>query len=543
MNEKLRKIAAMAAALTVSLGILSSCSGINGGGNNSDGGNVFRTYCVEAGYGSEWLKSLLDLFKEQDWVKEKYPDLEIAYPTVNDVRSYAGSMINAGSKTNNFDLLFAIGANSYGVTGGELLNLYDGVYNTEVPGENVLYKDKVATSLLESHRYYNLNDPESDEYYFTSWIGGMSSFVYNATVLESFDIKVPNTTDEFVAACAAIKANEGAENGKYDKGSSIIISFTDADYWQYVFPIWWAQYDGIEEYNNFYNGIYNGRYSVDIFKREGRLESLKVIKQLLDYDKGYLDKNSFTYQFMQAQTAYLQGNDVFFFTGDWFTNEMKATYNQLEERGKLGGSFGMMRCPVVSALGVKLGITDAELSAVVDYVDGATATKPTVNSSKGYTQDEIIARVEEARTVNYSLASDHVAFVPKYADNKDVAQDFLRFMATDAANVKYTEITGSPLYFDYSMKDSAPEVYNVLPKTAKDSVDFFQNSGLEVYTLRYADSFPLVMYGGLSPLATTHYVETLAGRNGESPQQLFDNTITLWTSEKFNRTLAAAGLV
>lgn len=545
MNKKVTKLVSLLAAFGMTLPTLASCSGgggLGGGSKAPEGEHVLQVYCTEAGYGVEWLKALLDLFKEQAWVKEKYPNLQIPYPTTNDVRSFPQSMIEAGKKTNSYDLLFGIGANSLGGTDSELLNLAEGVYNTTVPGEDVLYKDKLATSLLQSHKYTNLSNLDSEEYYFTSWIGGMSSFVYNETILQSFGLDVPKTTDEFISVCATIKANEGKDNGKYNKGSSILQS-ADADYWQYAFPNWWAQYDGIDGYNNFYNGIYNNRYSVDIFKMPGRLESLKVIETLLDYDSGYLDKATFNYQFMQAQTAFLQGNDAFFFTGDWFTNEMRGIYQELEANNQLGGSFRMMRMPIVSALGTKLGITDAELSAIVDYIDGETATAPSFTSTVGMSNDAVIERVREARSINFSLSSVHVGFIPKYAEGKEVALDFLRFMATDIANEEYTKVTSSPLYFDYNLKEKAPNVYNALPQMAKDSVDFFQNASFEAYTLRDAASYPLAQYGGLSALATTHYFQILSAQNGSTAQKMFDDTIAMWSTEKFNQALGSAGVL
>lgn len=543
MKKNATKMIAMAMAMGMLLGGATACGGDSGGGNVSGGAQTLQVYCTEAGYGVEWLHSLLDLFKEQSWVKEKYPELKIAYPTTNDVRSFPGSMLSAGAKTNNYDLLFGIDLNSYGGSDGELLNLSEGLYNATVPGEKVLYKDKLATSLVETHRYPNLSNPDSEEYYFASWIGGMSSFIYNETILQSFGIDVPKTTDELIAACATIKANEGQNNGKYNKGSSIVMSLTDADYWQYLYPNWWAQYDSIADYNNFYNGIYNGRYSVDVFKRTGRLESLKVMEELLDYDAGYFNKASFNYQFMQAQTSFLQGNDVFHFNGDWFTNEMASTYDQLKSSNQLGGNFRMMKVPVISALGDKLGITDAELSAIVDYIDGETQTAPTFTSTVSMDNNAVIERVREARSVNFSLASVHVGCIPKYADGKEIAIDFLRFMATDIANIEYTKVTQSPLYFDYNLKESAPQVYNGLNQIAKDSVDFFQNSNFKAYTLRKDTSFPLVMYGGLSSLATTHYTQILSAKDAETAETLFNNTIALWSADKFNQALARAGLV
>lgn len=539
MKKVTKKIMALVLAVVCIMGLTACGSGKKNTNTEVGASSTLEIYCLNAGYGTEWLTEMVELFKEQDWVKEKYPDLQIEYPMVNDQRAYAQSLLNSGSKANKYDLIFGIDYRDFVGPTGELLELSDVLYNQKVPGEDVLYKDKMNESALLSNKYIDASNASEESYYSTVWAGGCVSFLYNKTILESFGLSEPNTTDELIKACAVIKANEGKDNGKFNKGASIIQS-SDAEYWQYIFPIWWAQYDGVEAYSDFYNGISNGRYSTDIFKKEGRLESLKVFETLLDYDSGYLSKNSFNYQFMQSQTSFLQGEAVFHVNGDWFANEMASTMKEIGSTDK----FGTMRMPIVSALGTKLGITDAELSAIVDYVDGDVAEQPAFTSTKGYSAEQVIESVTEARSVNFSTGSSHMASIPKYAEGKEVAADFLLFMATDEALECYAKATGgSTLPFEYDIKTKNPELYQTFSSFTQDVQSYFDNGNFTVHTLPAADAFPLSKYGGLNPIITySFYTDFSSNNNTVTAQSLFDETIAYWTTEKFNSSLSKAGL-
>lgn len=516
-----------------------------GGPEVKDDPNVLQTYACDLGYGTDWLPAILDAFAQKDWVKEKYPNLTIAKPVTNTVRTFAINCFEAGQKSNPYDVLFSMeNVDALSAT-GKTLELTDSVFNQKVPGEDILYKDKMNNSARLACKYLDQSNLEgADRYYYTHWAGGMDSIIYNETILSQFDLSVPKTTDELINACAVIKENEGKDNGKYKKGYSIIQSDTDANYFSYLFPVWWAQYDGIQTYLNFWNGLSDGRYSNQIFEETGRLESMKVMEEVLDSVNGYRDTASSNYEFMQAQTAFLQGNGVFHANGDWFTNEMNTTVKTLTQRGEMGGVFKTMRPPVVSALGKKLGITDAELSAVVDYVDGERSEIPTINSSRGYTAEQIVARVTEARSVNHSIGPAHQAVIPSYSEAKDVAVDFLRFMATDEALLIYMQKTnGASLPFNYDVKTKSPETYASFASTAQSVIDFKYNPVFEVYSLPTDESFPLNKYGGLKAIIYGDvYMNFVSSVGKYSAQKIFDDTKAFWTTAKFNEALAKAGL-
>ena len=112
--------------------------------------------------------------------------------------------------------------------------------------------------------------------------GGLAGILYNADLLAEYG-EVPVTTDQMLAIMAKITK---------DRGYSIIQSSNGTDgacYWEHLYPTWWGQYEGYEGYMSFWNGQVNGEYSKDIFKQQGRLESLKTLENVL----GTKSKNLF----------------------------------------------------------------------------------------------------------------------------------------------------------------------------------------------------------------------------------------------------------
>ena len=523
---------------------------------------TLEVYVYEAGYGTQWCKDLLNLFKKKDWVKEKYPNLIIPTPVTNDVSDFAETKLNGGKKGNTFDLMFATNLEYFIGPNGNFLDLTDVVYNSQVPGENVLWKDKSLESYNETNTYIDPTDLSSRRQYLTSWAGGMNSILYNEDLLLKFTDKVPNTTDELLAVCEAVRTN--TDKTKYSDNYSFI-SYSGGSYMENLFEIWWAQYEGVQGFKNFWNGIDGNRYSSDIFKQKGRLYGLQVLEEILDgnrctkeeEEKGkypsYVNRDATTLEFMQAQTLFLQGHGLFHCNGDWFENEMSNIRNQIIEREGSIDTFKTMRVPILSKIGVKLGITDAELSAIVDYVDGTTTVEPEFTSTEGLTKQEVIDAVREARTIVHSIGTYHEAGIPVYAEGKEVAVDFLRLMATDEALECYINATkGASLPFKYNLKEKNMTLYNSLGTLQQSRHDYFDTDAYEVYTLPTKRGFPLYRYGGVRPFVRESYYTDLFAKNkvwtakevddSDKVKNYYDETIKTWTDVKWANALRLSGL-
>ena len=542
MKKKItKKILPIALASLVSVACFSGCGG--GQGSVPDTEETLEIYMLDAGYKTDWLQPALDLFKEQDWVKDKYPNLVVASPVINDVVTFAESKLEAGKSGNTFDLIFmghlpyGLKGSGSGSKGAQLADLTESVYEATVPGEDVKFIDKMYASFVESVRYNNPSDSAANgRFYSIPWAGGMESFTYNETILNSLGIEVPRTTDELAAACAYIKSLEGNTEGKYDKGYSFIQS-KDAKYWDDFFGVWWAQYNGIDGYYDFYNGIDGNRYSKNIFKQKGILKSIEVYENLLDYQKGWLTPSSHTYEFMEAQTLYLQGNGVFHVNGDWFPSEMALIQSQIPESQRQ--TIKMMPMPILSDI-IELTPTindDITLSAVVKAIDEGQSSYGTVSQAD-------FDKIKEARSIVFSIGPRHEALVPSYANGKNVAIDFLRFLATDMVQDIYLEKTlgaNLPFYYDVEVKNEA--LFNSLAPLHQERLRYFNSTTNPINVLPNSKAFPLNMYGGVEPTVNHDYYINLSLNNRtRTAQSYIDETVAAWTDEKWADALMKAGL-
>lgn len=517
----------------------------------ANGDQDLEVYIVNKGYGYQWCVDILEEFKNQDWVKEKYPNLNITY-TYNDNRTFAQSKLSA-PKNNTFDLLFGIdGLQGAAAKDGPIVDLTEIVYNQKVPGEDILFKDKLDPSYMESCAYYETAKSPA-QYYFIPWAGGMTGICYNKTILDACGVtELPVTTDEFIEACAKIKANPTASGN--ESGYAIIQS-SEAGYFNDLFWPLWAQYDGVEKWKNFYSGLYIDEYGATSYSNKifddnelgtnGRVEALKFFEDVLDYDKGYLSLDSFRDNFMKSQTNLIAGKYAFHVNGDWFDNEMAKTREDMKASGQAVSDIRMMKIPIISSikdvLPDKSVENDAELRALIKAMDaGATAL-----SGTGYdvTQDDF-DRVKEARSVVYSIGAGHAGVIPTVSTAQGVAVDFLLFMATDIAFETYAKATGgSTLPFKYAFNEQSP-LYSELTPFHQDRLLYFSDGTYDVYTLPDMDNKPMVRYGNLVPLTNygAIYSTFSASGNTKTPKDFNDETKANWNDGAFKLAMELAGL-
>ena len=422
------------------------------------------------------------------------------------------------------------------------------------------YKDKINEVTKDSYAYYNLNDPDDKAQYFqTPWQGGMSGILYNADLLSEYEIDVPRTSNELIEACRKITALNA------DKGSAkkyAIIQSKEAPYWDmYLYPQLWAQYDTAAGVNKFYRGKdSDGATSKNIFTEyQGRVKALEVFYDLFKYSEGNIHPYSFTQTFMVSQAAYLDGAAVFHVNGNYFEEEMKEDVEMRKNRGAKIYKIKMMKHPIISALvnesecssiaGENGNTADQELSALIKAIDEAIESGKTKSDipleGAGYKVDQAaMDRIVEARFTVANATLSTGAVIPSYANGKDVAVDFLRFMATDKALDAYTETTlGTTLPFSHNVKETNPELYASLSDMQKEIITYFNSNVSKTYSpiLKYA--FPLVNYADLKPFVAGDYWATFSAKsNTKTPQDYYTETIKSWTEDKWNSAKANAGI-
>lgn len=487
------------------------------------------------GYGTDWAEPLLDGFGSQDWVKQKYPDFDYRI-TPNSVRGQAVDEVMSGATS--YDIFFGIQQikskimlNKDGKSSifAELSDVYD----SKVPNEDITVKEKMIPAFYDKVRTLHLDDTEG--YYEMPWVSGMQGLIYNKTEFDKLGLSLPRTTDELYSTASTILS----------EGKTPFIFTTQEVYWAaMMFPMWWAQYEGLENYNLYYQGLVKGadsrlRYSSDIFKQTGRLRSLETIYSLIGVEEGKTE-NPFNYKyvntesFTQVQTQFLLGNGLIMPNGDWLGTEMKS----LKEEGITSVS-GLMKTPVISSIVEKLqdkSMTDELLREVIDAVDGGES------SYQGVAQTDF-DRIKEARNMTMP-ATDHYVFVPEYASAKELAKDLLRFMATDEANKIFAAATsGATMPFKYDYEKDSPEIYNEFSYMQKQRLAYSKDSVF----LNKDNINKTNYYGGLSALtAPRRILDALfvsqSSKDRQSPQKVYDDEIGYWNEVRWQAMLTAAGL-
>ena len=504
---------------------------------------TLEIYVANFGYGIDWLEPIIDGFLEQDWVKEKYPNLKIPDPQQNSTDSFALDRVLSGP-TNTTDLFFGIRTINPSLSqeyanGERYFENLDELYETTVPGENITFGAKMDENFYKMSTFTDVDG--STRHYVMPWVTGMQGMLYNATRFSELGIEVPLTTDQLLnETCPDIKA----------AGEMPFVFSSSAGYWTCtVFLIWWAQYEGAENYANYYQGLVptdiEGEYiqSSDVVKQTGRLRSLEVIENLISSkntgDRDFTHENVNTLDFGQSQARFLLGQGLMMPNGDWFETEMRETASE-----GITDTFTFMQTPVISSIIEKCPdrsvADDAELRALIRAIDNNSENL----SGEGYevTQADY-DKVAEARRLVLPVGN-HVAYIPSYATAKEAAKDFLLYMATDEANNAYIRATyGASMPFTYDVKTKDPELYTSLSALHKDRMAIAENG---IYMMN-ENTFKMAYFGNLYRFSSLTTCETRFTTNNPdeylSAQDIYQQEIDWWTPTRWQNALVNAGYV
>ena len=404
-------------------------------------------YILERGYGSEWLVEMAKAFEEKTRINTD------VFSTSSPTR--LPSEIKKGPTGTDADIFFNLGHHrvQYQNYSGLWEDYPDGLldltelYGMTIPGENVTFGDKMVGDF---RKYSNQGTEEDPKYYTVPWASGIMGLTYNIDVFkelygDSYEDKLPNTTKELYDLAVDIK----------NKGGMPFIFAGQLDYFSSSMMYdWWAQYEGIEEFENFFKGrAYDENYETyvenakEIFRQTGRFKSIEALSQLISYDAALYYRNGYSYgefDYKDLQVRYLTkaNKTAMMPNGDWLETENDGS-NECE--------FGMMKTPVLSAITEKLdSIEDGDdetLSLVIDYVDGNLDEPPA-----GVSETDI-EKVRIARNITASNGLTHSAYVPQFTNAKANVFRFFLFMASDEGLRIYKEYTKGgflPFKHDYT---------------------------------------------------------------------------------------------
>ena len=421
MNRR-TKIISLALALSMVLPVaLTGCKGNGGGGagNQKVTPQTLQIGVENKGYGDEFAKKLAEAFEAKTGI-----DTVVVKSQSSD---WTETALLAGPKNNQIDVFFDI--NNLAMKNLATKNYVDGyeriyadlsdIYNAPLEGYNTdkPLKEMVFPYSLDACTWGGADAGYGDgKQYFVNWASGVEGIVYNKTLFAKYGLSVPKTTNEMLKLMDQMKALNAKNADGYD-----IYPFAysgKANYLHYPQLVWWAQYDGIDTFNNTLQGKdANGNYAAESQKTTGKLSSFSIVAQMLDVEKKYADPNSSSISFTDAQVFFLAEQSFMMATGDWLEREMSTNFE-----GNMEIAF--MPIPVNSSIIDKCpSITDdAQLMQVIAYIDGETAEKP------AFVSDADLAFVKSARSMYCCEGNQHICYIPAYSNNIENAKKFIQFM-------------------------------------------------------------------------------------------------------------------
>lgn len=512
----MKKIRLLCIAVALIIGI----SAFTGCGKDQipDTENDLIIKVFDAGYGTEFLYKL----KEEFLKHRENVNIHII-PSITLTQNEMEIDLKAGPRYNSVDLLFggAINFNKFVALGSEMLKGFDSViedlsdvYNSPAYGESILIKDKIKP---EFYDYFTFSDGKQ---YVVPWAEGINGLVYHKDMFEENGWEVPKTTNDLIALIPQIKA----------KG---YVPFTypgTIGYWQYLTNVWWAQYEGLETYQSFWRmKDSEGNYSVNTFKQNGRLESMKVLESLIgDVLNSY--EGSISFNHTEAQTKFLNKDHykiAMMPNGDWLEGEMKKNFPE----GSV--NITMMKTPVISSIVNKLNTvkTEGKLKEVIDIIDNGGTSADDVSASD-------FERIKQARQMMYSSGFEHTALIPSYSNAKELAKDFLRFMYSDIGLEIYFNATKSVLPFRSDILETTTQNAT----TFKRSIYDIQKEGvIAISRIYYYD--PLFYLAGMDQYSI-YAPEGVIGAIGKDKKTAVKFISDEWTfiTERFETYKTNAGI-
>lgn len=535
---KTKRLAAFCLAALMTMG-LAACGSSNG---PQGGVNELAIYAVNLGEGIGWIESLMDNFKEESWVKEKYPNLTY-YFNYNDSESYATSLMEAGKGGNPYDLLFGSYLSQF-TSSDMVYDMTDSVYNAMIPEEYVTVKSKLADAMIKQKAVTNAQGGTS--YYTINWSASLEGLVYNAEKLASYGYEMPVTTDEFLVVCDNITNNKKKDGTPIVDGDgyACLSSREGNAYWSYLFHPLVAQYMSPEGYENFFNGIdqYNKR-SEGIFNNKASLRVMEFLQELFKFDNHYLYAGSEDVDYMAAQLQFYKGKGVFMPNGSWLEREMSNLVQQAKGKGDKIYDIRFMKYPIISdiieVLPDKTITDDTTLRAVIRAID-ANET-----AYEGVSEDDF-NYVAKARSV-VKYINDLDCCIPAYADSKDLAADFLIYAASNKGIEAYYQGASGPSPFFYDLKTENPEIYQGLSNFAKSRVDIYYGNAAFKFEISVPSTrTKMAELGGIA-LTRKDYREFYGNFSQTdsskviSAKTIWDETKNYWTRERFEEALRKAG--
>ena len=483
-----KALAALAVSAAFCLGAAACGEKVDPGRATAETGEI-TIRIVDKGYGTDWLYQIAEAYMAVT------PGC-----TVKIIESQDSGAVSSRAQSASNDADIIVSTDSlYGMQLDEYLYDISDVYDSVQDGYEKPLKDRMNQSFRD---YFETAD---GKFYQMSWVESYSGYMYNKTVLDEVygagKYDLPKTTDELIAMCKDLKENHGIDPIALSQSMS---------YYDLIKYTWFAQYLGVEKYNNMLRGYYlndAGEYvpceTVEQFKKmisaEGRTKVYEAIFELLrNYSHSESDKMNFT----DSQNAFLglgYGTNMtkcaFYLIGDWFLTEMASAIQSS------GADVRYMKTVVLSDMASTLEdpLEDTELSTLIGFIDeGKTYEEVKAESGCSGLSENDYDRVYESRYANYSSGMDHVLAVPRLragGGQYNLAMKFLKYMVSDEAQAIYVQAQdGLTMPYGYTLERAEEDYGLTFSETAKSISEAKGESSVLITrggNSLFARSFPL----------------------------------------------------
>ncbi len=466
MNKKFKFTATVLGMLLLSTGVMAGC---NGGGGNTDNGDVKEVQIgvVSKGYGNEFAKSLAEEYNKL------HTDVKVTVKKTTPTPTYQDSQLQLGKKKNDIDIFFTVTNTIFSTQGDATLyhwaDLSD-VYDSAAVGYTEADGTKTIEDLLDNAFVRDFTYTDGKQYSMP-WTSGVVGLLYNKTKWDATntnlknagkeELTLPKTTDEMFALFEKIKTADV----KAASGNAYAFSYSGQNsYMHFMFNSLWPQYEGKTASENFFEGKNEqGVYTADIYNTKGREYAYDIVRSMILKSNSYVNDGDSSQTYDLEQLSFLRGNAFFSCNGDWMEREASAKFNPGD------ADVAILRTPVMSEIvnndKIKADFTgtdvekDAKLSAIVafideNYIDGDSDPSEVDAATLGVSLTTL-EFINHARLVRHTLP-DFVAVIPEYSNELNEAKDFLKFMYSKAGQeivMQETYGCGAPLTIDYSQMD------------------------------------------------------------------------------------------
>ena len=472
MKKTLKKIALCSLAGIISMSAVACGPTVD----NSTESNHCKIAALKVGYGNDWLYESIETFNNL-YKNEGYSvELVLEDSNINSANEIKRKNKNDTDLYFDYNQVNVLVESSYSVLREQKVSLLEDLSdvlttvplndNKQVEGTKTIaekFGDK-NSKLLGKGKYTGLNVSEQDYpgQYGIPYATSTSGIYVNKKALNDLGYTTDDllTTDAILDMCDAIVKNYDIDDKNYvNLFFPIAYGASDASgYPSYMLDYWYAQYTGATNYLNFWDfvpqtgSLETNGYSV--YEDQGLLEALRCVSEFVNSDLVQAGSGSTSAGAAQdrvfvgtSKANYAQGS-LLMISGDWLYYE--ASKNNPTRLNDVMA----IKAPIISALGMKLGLCGTAHPAVVEGYTGRNShcdaceakLKEIIKLVDEYTYEEktnqelatmvgvpetSIKEIRDARGYIICGEGECYAFIPSYANAKKVAKLFLRHLFSD----------------------------------------------------------------------------------------------------------------